>query len=86
MVRYALLALSISACASSGSAGNSCAVTTDCAADLACLDVAQYTGTTCMNVGKACSITCTADTDCATLGANFKCFQGCGAFKTCGAT
>ncbi|MEO8840241.1 MAG: hypothetical protein ABI591_14615 [Kofleriaceae bacterium] len=86
MVRNALLALALAACSSSSSAGNTCSVTADCDADLQCLDVAQVTGTTCTNVGKACSIVCTDDTSCASLGDGYKCFQGCGAFKTCGAT
>lgn len=88
MVRlvFAVLGIALAACSSSSSAGDSCAVTADCGADLQCLDVAQFTGTSCMNVGKSCSIACTDDASCATLGSGFKCFQGCGAFKTCGAT
>jgi hypothetical protein len=86
MVRFVVVALSLAACGSSGSAGNTCSMTSDCDADLDCLDVAQYTGPTCTYIGKACSITCVADTDCAKLGDGFKCYQGCGAFKTCGAS
>jgi hypothetical protein len=89
MVRtvFSVLVITLAAaCGSSGSAGNTCTVTADCDADLQCLDVAQFTGTMCMNVGKACSIVCTDDTSCASLGDGYKCFQGCGAFKTCGAT
>ena len=81
-----VLVMTVAACGSSSSAGDTCTVTADCDADLQCLDVAQFTGTMCMNVGKACSIVCTDDTSCATLGTGYKCFQGCGAFKTCGAT
>jgi hypothetical protein len=83
---FSALVMTLAACGSSSSAGNTCALPADCDADLQCLDVAQFTGTACMNVGKACSIVCTDDTSCATLGDGFKCFQGCGAFKTCGAT
>jgi hypothetical protein len=67
-------------------AGAACTATTDCDVDLQCLDLAQFSGTTCTVVGKQCTIVCTDDPSCATLGANFKCFQGCATDKTCGAT
>jgi hypothetical protein len=65
--------------------GAVCKVTADCETtnNLMCLEVAQFSGTTCTVVGHACSIVCTDDTSCAVLGANFKCFAGCGAQKTC---
>ena len=83
---FSVLVMTLTACGSSSSVGDTCVMSSDCDADLQCLDVAQFTGTMCMNVGKACSIVCTDDSSCATLGTGYKCFQGCGAFKTCGAT
>ena len=67
-------------------AGASCASSDACAGGLTCLDVAQVNGATCTVVGKSCSKVCTGDGDCATLGASFKCFAGCGTDKTCEAT
>ncbi len=69
--------------------GSPCATDGDCASG-ACLDLAVFSGgdggLTCRSAGKACSKTCAADSDCTSLGANFKCFQGCGSTMTCGAT
>ena len=67
-------------------AGTACQQPADCDSGLSCLDLAQFTGTMCTVVGKSCSITCTIDSDCANLGATYKCFAGCGATKSCGNT
>jgi hypothetical protein len=81
------LVIALAACGTTPlPAGAVCKQTADCATGLSCLDVAQFTGTTCSVVGKSCSIVCTNDAGCATLGANFKCFMGCGADKFCAAT
>ncbi len=83
-MKAALLVLALGACATSPlPPGAVCKQTSDCESDLMCLDVAQFSGSTCTVVGKSCSKVCTIDTDCASLGANFKCFAGCGADKTC---
>jgi hypothetical protein len=65
-------------------AGAVCDQAADCESTLSCLDIAQINGTTCTVVGKTCSITCSVDGDCATLGTNFRCFAGCGVDKVCG--
>lgn len=64
-------------------AGAVCKQASDCESGLGCLDVAQFSGSACTVVGKACSKTCTTAADCASLGSNFQCFAGCGADKTC---
>lgn len=77
----------LAACGTSSlPAGAQCAQTSECESGLMCLDLAQFTGTTCTVVGKACSLVCQDDTGCASLGSSFKCFAGCGTDKTCGAT
>lgn len=63
-----------------------CEVTDACAEGLECLPVSQHDAATCTEVGKACSITCTTDADCAELGERFKCFEGCDSQSVCGAT
>ena len=65
-------------------AGAVCKQTSECESGLMCLDVAQFSGTSCTVVSKACSITCTDDSGCASLGSSFRCFAGCGAEKFCG--
>ena len=78
---------SLASCGTSSlPAGAACSATADCDADLQCLDVAQFSGSACMVVGKQCTIVCTDDPSCSTLGASFKCFQGCATDKTCAAT
>jgi hypothetical protein len=67
-------------------AGAVCKQTGDCDTDLMCLDVGQFSGSACTVVGKTCSKTCAADSDCASLGSSFHCFAGCGSDKICGAT
>jgi hypothetical protein len=85
MKRLAIVLLLVSACGTDSlPAGGVCKQTSDCDSDLMCLDVAQFSGTTCMVVGKSCSITCQDDAGCASLGSNFRCFAGCGADKVCG--
>ncbi len=63
-----------------------CETTDACATGLSCLPVSQHNGEMCTEVGMACSTTCTDDADCAEYGANFRCFEGCGAESVCGAT
>ena len=87
-VTTALVGLGCSSNAARGS-GSPCGADGDCASG-ACLDLAVFGGpdggTTCRSAGKACSKTCAVDSDCTSLGANFKCFQGCGSTMACGAT
>jgi hypothetical protein len=86
MIRFALAIALLTACDSTGSAGDTCSTGSDCPTDLECLDIGEYTTpTTCVEQAKECTISCTTDSDCSKLG-NFKCFQGCGAFKRCGAS
>lgn len=74
-------------CGTSASpAGAVCSQSSECDANLMCLDLAQFSGSACTVVGKTCSKTCSTDPDCASLGSNFRCFAGCGSDKTCGAT
>ena len=77
--------LILSACGTDGGlpASAKCDATDDCESGLTCLDIAQVTPTSCMVVGKICSTTCTDDTSCAPLGANFKCFATCTTDKVC---
>jgi hypothetical protein len=82
-----LMAIMLAACGTSAlSAGAVCHQPTDCESDLMCLDIGQFSGSACTVVGKTCSKTCSADTDCAALGSSFHCFAGCGSDKFCGAT
>ena len=82
-----LVVVVLAACGTSPlPAGAVCKQTSDCETDLSCLDVAQFSGSACTVVGKACSKTCSTDPDCASLGSSFRCFAGCGSDKTCGAT
>jgi hypothetical protein len=85
MIRVLLITLA--ACGTSQlPAGAQCSQSADCDSELSCLDLAQFSGTTCSVVGKTCSKVCADDTGCASLGSNFKCFAGCGSAMTCGAT
>ncbi len=63
-----------------------CTESSACDTGLSCLDVAQFSGGSCTVVGKECTIVCTGDGDCASLGSNFKCFAGCGSDMTCSET
>jgi hypothetical protein len=65
-------------------AGAVCDATDECETSLMCLDVGQVSSSGCTVVGKACSIVCTDDSSCSTLGSNFRCFAGCGSEKICG--
>jgi len=85
MLLRTLMILALASCASDSlPAGAVCEATSDCETSLSCLDVAQFTGTTCMVVGKTCTTTCTDDASCSALGANFKCFATCTTEKACG--
>ncbi len=83
-----LVAVVVVACSSpsSGAASTACTTDAQCNGGLQCLGFATFTDGGCTESGKACSTPCTDDTSCASLGAKFKCFQGCGAAKFCGAT
>jgi hypothetical protein len=65
--------------------GASCDFDGDCTSG-ACLELAVFGDGGCTTPGKACSKICMADADCASLGAKYKCFAGCGPGKYCGAT
>jgi hypothetical protein len=79
-----IAALALAACGTTPlPAGAVCKATADCEADLSCLDLGQFSGTTCTVVGKSCTKTCADDAGCASLGANFKCFASCGTDKVC---
>ena len=67
-------------------AGTACSSDSDCAAGLSCLPLSAVTDAGCMTLAKACSKTCTINTDCASLGSNFTCFGNCGGSRACGAT
>ena len=84
MLRTALLGFVV-ACTSSSTlpAGAVCKATSDCDKGLQCLDVAQINGSACTVVGKSCSIPCTDNTSCSSLGSNFLCFATCTADKDC---
>jgi len=71
----------------SGSASTACAGDGDCKNGLKCLGLATFSGDGgCTEGQKACSTACASDADCASLGAGYKCFGGCGTTKFCGAT
>lgn len=76
------------ACASSTNkaAGTVCTNDSECASG-ACLGLSVFSDAGCEVVGKSCSQACKQDSDCASLGTNFKCFDSCnGGTSTCGAT
>lgn len=77
--------MSLAACSTSSlPAGAVCDQTADCDDGLTCEELGQFSGATCTVPGKVCTVTCTDDTGCAALGADFKCFATCGADKICG--
>jgi len=82
------LLLALVACSSSTlkAAGTACSSDSDCAAGLSCLALSAVTDAGCTNLAKACSKTCTINSDCASLGSNFTCFGNCGGSRSCGAT
>ncbi len=86
----ALLLLWLAACSSSsspGAASTGCKTSSDCGSGLSCIGFATFSDAGCTQGQKACSKTCSSDTDCASLGANYKCFSGCpGSPMFCGAT
>lgn len=81
--------LATAACSTSNQvAGTQCTSDSQCSTG-ACLPFAVFDADSgaCNDVAKACSKTCNGDSDCASLGANFKCFAACnGGPQTCGAT
>ncbi len=87
LILIGLLAAVAAACSSTSSqpAGATCSSNSECASG-ECLDLAVVSDGGCTSVGKACSKTCLTDTDCASLGPKFKCFDGCAGTKSCGAT
>ncbi|MEO6419067.1 MAG: hypothetical protein ABIP39_06655 [Polyangiaceae bacterium] len=86
LVATALVGLGCSSSAAHAG-GATCSVDSDCNSG-SCLELGVFDGDggSCRNAGKACSKACSIDGDCASLGANFKCFEGCGAAKSCGQT
>ena len=86
LLLFAVLgAVACSSTSNTKEASATCTANSECASG-ECLDFAIVNDGGCTSVGKACSKTCLADPDCATLGPKFKCFAGCGAAKSCGAT
>ncbi|HET9990368.1 MAG TPA: hypothetical protein VFQ65_17675 [Kofleriaceae bacterium] len=86
MIRIAILS-ALAACGTSSlPAGAQCSQTSECDANLMCLDLAQFSGSACSVIGKTCTKVCADDPGCTSLGSNFKCFAGCGSAMTCGAT
>jgi hypothetical protein len=81
------LACSSTAPVNGKAAGEVCSTTSECAVG-SCLGLAVYPPDGgCSVVGTSCTTGCSTDADCASLGSNFKCFEGCpGGQKTCGAT
>ena len=86
MWRTLVVVVALAACSSSSTlpATAVCKASSDYDKGLSCLDFAQFTGSACMNVGKQCTITCTDDPSCASLGSDFKCFATCTTDKVCG--
>jgi hypothetical protein len=84
---FALL-IGLAACGGTDSlpAGAACTAGqgTPCESGLTCLDLALFSGSACTVVGASCSLVCTGNADCASLGSNFMCFAGCGSAMTCG--
>lgn len=63
-----------------------CELTSDCAEGLSCLPVSAFDASdVCAEVGMACSIRCETNEDCAELGTNFECFDGCDSTRVCAA-
>jgi hypothetical protein len=83
-----LALLTIVACGSKPlkSAAVACASDSECAAGLSCLPLGAFTDAGCTTAAKACSRTCTIDSDCAPLGSTYKCFADCSGSYACGAT
>ena len=80
--------VAVVACSSANNtkeASATCSSNSECASG-ECLAFVIVNDGGCTSVGKACSKTCLTDPDCAPLGPKFKCFAGCGATKSCGAT
>jgi len=67
-------------------AGTLCSSDSDCGAGLACLGYGAFSDAGCTTSAMACSKPCTFDSDCASLGARYKCFLACGGTRSCGAT
>jgi hypothetical protein len=86
-ILFALPGCSTTAPQNNKGAGEVCGSNSECATGN-CLGLAVFPGDGgCSIAGMSCSTTCSSDGDCASLGANFKCFEGCnGGPKTCGAT
>jgi hypothetical protein len=76
------------ACSSTSlkSAGIACSSDSECAAGLSCGALGSFSDGGCTPAAKACSKSCTLDSDCAPLGSTFKCFAACDGTHSCGAT
>ena len=89
-VAFAVALSLLAACASSTSsssnkpAGATCGADSECGS-ASCLEFAVVRDGGCSVVGKSCSKACVVDADCASLGAKFLCFAGCGSTRACGA-
>lgn len=68
------------------SAGTVCGSDSDCGAGLLCFGLGTFTDAGCTTLAKSCSKRCSLDSDCSSLGANFKCLVACDATRACGAT
>jgi hypothetical protein len=80
MAKLAVIVALLGCGTSAKSAGEQCTQSSDCESSLDCLDVGQFSGSTCTVVGKVCTLACTGASDPAfqTLGSSFQCLAGCG--------
>ena len=83
-MRFALLFLVACSSSSTLPAGAVCKATADCDKGLMCLEVAQFgSGSACTVIGMSCSLPCTDNSSCSSLGSSFACFATCSTDKDC---
>src|SRR5260370_24734066 len=75
---FALL-IALAECSSTPlrSAGTVCSPDSECGAGLSCLGLGTFTDAGCTTLAQSCSKRCALDSDCASLGSNFKCLVAC---------
>lgn len=75
-----IVALAVSACGKAG-VGETCSQTSDCATGTSCIlngGMSTVGGMLkCDDTAKLCSVTCTGDGDCASLGTGYICIHEC---------